>query len=75
MNATKPFNTVISMCRRTIAQRPEVSSTDLYERALKLDPRIKRMTVRQFHARFPLQIKKQRALAEAPKRRAARTRR
>lgn len=52
---------VMEMVRGEIEKNPAVSSQELYEKAKKMDKSIGSMSIRQFHARFPLQVKRQRA--------------
>jgi hypothetical protein len=49
---------VMEMVRKEIEKNPEVSSQELFERAKKMDSGIGRLSVRQFHASYPLQIKR-----------------
>ena len=63
-----PNERVMSMVRDEIRKNPGVSSADLFAKARKLSKDIGRLNIRQFHARYPLQVKR----ALAPKRRRAR---
>jgi len=58
---------VMDMVRKEIEKDPSVASEALYEKAKKVDRSIGDLSVRQFHARYPLQVK--RARANARKRR------
>jgi hypothetical protein len=49
---------VMEFVRREIAKDPDVRSTSLYEQAKKVDRSISRLSLRQFHARYPLQVKR-----------------
>jgi hypothetical protein len=49
---------IMEFVRREIAKDPDISSTSLYEKAKKLDRSISRLDLRQFHARYPLQVKR-----------------
>jgi hypothetical protein len=56
---------IMEMVRREIQKNPSVSSEELFEKAKKVDRGIGDLNVRQFHARYPLQVK--RAAANARK--------
>lgn len=56
---------VMDMVRRELEKNPSMSSEELFEKAKKVDRGIARLNVRQFHARYPLQVK--RAAANARK--------
>jgi hypothetical protein len=56
---------IMDMVRREIDKNPSISSEQLYEMAKKSDNSIGGLSVRQFHARYPLQVK--RAAANARK--------
>ena len=56
---------IMDMVRREIVKNPSISSEQLYEMAKKSDSSIGGLSVRQFHARYPLQVK--RAAANARK--------
>ncbi|HEX7123032.1 MAG TPA: hypothetical protein VF178_11725 [Gemmatimonadaceae bacterium] len=60
--------TVLEMVRSELERDPNVSTTELFEKAKKLDRTIKSLSLRQFHARYPLQVKRARA-ALRPRRR------
>jgi hypothetical protein len=59
---------IMDMVRKEIQKNPSVSSEELFEKAKKVDRGIGSLNVRQFHARYPLQVK--RAAANARKGRA-----
>lgn len=63
----KQSKRVMDMVRREIARDPSVKSGPLYEKAKKLDRSVAGLSVRQFHAQYPLQVK--RALKGGKKRR------
>lgn len=42
---------------------PDISTTDLFEKAKASVAAAKELTMRQFHARYPLQVKRQASLA------------
>jgi len=49
---------VMNMVRRTLVENPEVSNEALYAAAVALDPSVAKLTLRQFHARYPLQVRR-----------------
>ncbi len=58
---------VMDMVRDEIQRNPGVRTEELFEKAKKLDKSVSGLSVRQFHARYPLQIKRQIA-AQRPRR-------
>lgn len=52
---------VMEMVRKELKKNPDAENKDLYEKATKVDGSIADLTLRQFHARYPLQVKRQRA--------------
>lgn len=52
---------VLAMVRETIETNPDVSTSELYERAVKMDKEIAKLSPRQFNARYPLQVKRRMA--------------
>jgi hypothetical protein len=55
---------VMELVKSELDKNPDVSSTDLFEKAKKAISSVGALTLRQFHARYPLQIKRRRALAD-----------
>lgn len=49
---------VMNMVRRALVQNPEMTNEALYSAAVALDPDIGKLTMRQFHARYPLQVRR-----------------
>lgn len=49
---------VMQFVEEQVKKDPRVSSTELYEQAKKLDSSIGKLTVRQFHAKYPLVAKR-----------------
>jgi hypothetical protein len=47
-----------NMVRRTLAGAPETSNQDLYDKAVEMEPSIADLTLRQFNARYPLQVRR-----------------
>lgn len=52
---------VMDMVRNELEKNPDAENKDLYEKATKVDGSIGDLTLRQFHARYPLQVKRQKA--------------
>jgi len=52
---------VMKMVREELAKNPDASNDDLYAKAQKIDRSIGDLSLRQFHARFPLQVKRKKA--------------
>jgi len=59
---------VMAFVQEELARNPEVATSELFEMAKKIDSGVKNLSLRQFNARFPLQIKRKQTLAR-PKRR------
>jgi hypothetical protein len=49
---------VMDLVRREIAKNPGVSSEALFAKAKKVDSSLGRLSTRQFHAKYPLQVKR-----------------
>lgn len=58
---------VREMVEAALRENPETPSSELFERAKKLDRSVSSMSVRQFHASYPLQVRR-RLAAERPRR-------
>lgn len=65
---------VMEMVRQAIQKKPDIATNELYKRAQKADRSIGDLTLRQFHARYPLQVKRKLATGPGRRRRAARRR-
>lgn len=50
---------VFQMIEETLEENPNVSNEVLQERAAEIDPSIADLSARSFHARYPLQVKRQ----------------
>lgn len=59
----KTVEDVMKMVERELDRDPDISNEALYEKARKVDGSIGDLTLRQFHARYPLQVKRRRAAA------------
>ena len=65
---------VMDMVRKELEENPDAENKDLYEKATKVDDSIADLTLRQFHARYPLQVKRQRAQKKSGKSRKRKSR-
>ena len=52
---------VMEMVRKELDENPDAENKDLYRKATEVDDSIEDLSLRQFHARYPLQVKRQRA--------------
>lgn len=52
---------VMDMVRKELEKNPDAENKELYEKATEVDGSIADLTLRQFHARYPLQVKRQKA--------------
>ncbi|MEK9500034.1 hypothetical protein [Gaopeijia maritima] len=56
---------VMEMVEKALAKEPDVGSSDLFDRVKEKHPGVADLSVRQFHARYPLQVKRRKAAAAA----------
>lgn len=63
------IESVMKMVESELGKDPDISNEALYEKARKVDKSIADLTLRQFHARYPLQVKRRRAAAAGRSRR------
>jgi len=49
---------VMDMVRRELEKNRSVPNEDLFAKAKKIDPSLSRLDIRQFHAKYPLQVKR-----------------
>lgn len=49
---------IMDMVQKELAKDRSAATSDLYEKARKIDPAIGDLTARQFHAKYPLQVKR-----------------
>lgn len=49
---------VMAMVREQLQRRSPPSTAALYGRAVRIDPSIRELTLRQFNARYPLQVRR-----------------
>ena len=57
---------VMEYVERTLESNPGIANADLFAGAREIDPSVGQLTGRQFHARYPLQVKARLARAAAP---------
>ena len=62
---------VLAMVRDEILKNPKVTTSDLFAKARKLSKDMNSLDVRQFHARYPLQVKRVLAASKPRTKRAA----
>lgn len=68
--ATDP-DKVMAFVREQLEANPDIATAELFEKAKKVDDGVKQLSLRQFNARFPLQIKRKESLAKGGGRRRA----
>jgi hypothetical protein len=54
---------VMQFVEAELERNPEVATSDLFEKAKKVDTGLSKLSLRQFNARFPLQVKRRKSLA------------
>jgi hypothetical protein len=64
---------VMEMVVRELDRDPSIGLESLYGRAKDIDPSVSELSLRQFHARYPLQVKRSRSRGVAKKQKAATT--
>lgn len=57
---------VMEFVERTLEANPAISNGDLFAGAREIDPSVAELSARQFHAKYPLQVKARLARAAAP---------
>lgn len=62
---------VMQFVKDELKKTPEIATSDLFEKAKDFDAGVKQLTLRQFNARFPLQVKRKQSLAQGGGRRKA----
>ncbi len=60
---------VMEFVKSELKKNPNASTTELFEKAKKVDSGVTQLSLRQFNARFPLQIKRKESLAKGGGRR------
>lgn len=54
---------VMALVEKEIRKNPEVTNEELFEKARKVDKGVASLSRRQFHARYPLQVRRGRSLS------------
>ncbi len=67
----KPHERVMEFVERELKKNPKIGSGDLFKKAKKVSRTVSGMTIRQFHAKYPLQVKR-RLAPKKPRKPAAR---
>ena len=57
---------IMEYVERTLEAKPGITNADLFAGAREIDPSVGQLTGRQFHAKYPLQVKARLARAAAP---------
>ena len=58
---------VLAYVARVLKRNPDVKNAELFAGACEIDASVAELSPRQFHAKYPLQVKRRLAAAEAPK--------
>ena len=58
---------VMSMVRKELKKNPDIETGTLFEKAKEIDGSLKDLSLRQFHARYPLQVKRKMSSAKGRK--------
>jgi len=67
---------VLKMVERELKKQPDISSSDLYEKVAKKHESVQKLSTRQFHARYPLRVKRKMAAGRPkPRKRTVRRKR
>ncbi len=66
----KPHERVMEFVERELKKNPKMGSSDLFKKAKKVSRTVSGMTIRQFHAKYPLQVKRRLAPKKSRKPRA-----
>lgn len=62
---THPVDDVLKMVREELQRPSSPSTAALYSRAIRIDPSIRELTLRQFNAKYPLRVKREKARTRA----------
>ncbi len=57
---------VMNLVENELEKNPDISVEDLYEKAKANSPSVGELTLRQFNARYPLQVKRRRSRKKSP---------
>lgn len=58
---------IMEMVERELARNPDISVDDLFAKAKKIDRSVGKLSNRQFHARYPLQVKRRKSRSSKSK--------
>lgn len=58
---SKADATIMAMVEAELEKNPEATATELHEKAKTLSAGVRELSLRQFHARYPLQVKRRKA--------------
>ena len=61
---------VMQLVQRELKKNPKATTTELYAKAKKAHRSVSRLSIRQFHAKYPLQVKRKAASKKPRKTRA-----
>lgn len=53
-----PHEKIMAFVEKELKKNPKASATELYEKARKVSRNVAKLNVRQFHAKYPLQVKR-----------------
>ncbi len=67
----KPHERVMELVERELKKDPKIGSSDLFKKAKRVSRTVSGMTIRQFHAKYPLQVKRRLAAKKPRKARKA----
>lgn len=60
---------VMQFVEKSLADNPEITTSELYEAAKEVDAGVEQLSLRQFNARFPLQVKRRKSHAKPGRKR------
>lgn len=58
---------VMELVRKELEKNPDAETTELFEKAKKADSTVADLSLRQFNARYPLQVKRQKSRKQEAK--------
>ena len=64
---------IMQLVQRELKKNPKATTKELYAKAKKANRSVSRLNIRQFHAKYPLQVKRKMAPRKPRKTRAKRT--
>lgn len=63
---------VMDFVKAQLAETPEIATSELFEKAKSVDASVRKLSLRQFNARYPLQIKRKKSMGRPGRRRSRR---